>query len=309
MAAHPIKVVASRTGLSKDVIRVWESRYSAISPARADSGRRLYTNADIDRLLQLKSATVIGLRISDAAQMPQGELNKLLETETQVQQQTTHKLQLSETGESYLQDCIQAIEAFNPRKLDSMLASASVAMSIPRLLDELVAPLLVIIGERWHKGELRTAHEHMASSVVRRFLDNLRESAGLLADGPTIVVTTPSGQYHEMGALIAAVVAAAEGWKTVYLMPNVPSRDIAATVIQLDARALALSVAYPPEDPLIASELRFLKSQLPENILLFVGGQAAVSYLPLLEEVGAIYLESFNDIIEPLRTIRSNGES
>lgn len=72
MAAHLIKVVASRTGLSKDVIRVWESRYSAISPARADSGRRLYTNADIDRLLQLKSATVIGLRISDAAQMPQG---------------------------------------------------------------------------------------------------------------------------------------------------------------------------------------------------------------------------------------------
>lgn len=308
--AHPIKVVATRTGLSKDVIRVWERRYSAISPARADTGRRLYTDADIDRLLQLKKATAMGWRISDVAQLPQGELDKLLETELQGQQQALQPAPLetlsSETGDSYLQRCILAIEELNPWKLDSLLASASVAMSIPRLLDELVAPLLSTIGERWHRGELRVGHEHMASSVIRRFLDNLRETASIHADGPTILVTTPSGQNHEMGAMMAAVVAAVEGWKTIYLMPNMPARDIAAMAMQAGARALALSITYPPDDPLIASELRFLKRQIPEGVALFVGGQAAASYVAVLEEIGARHLTSFGDIIEPLRRMRSS---
>lgn len=309
--AHPIKVVATRTGLSKDVIRVWERRYSAISPARADTGRRLYTDADIDRLLQLKRATAMGWRISDVAQLPQGELDKLLEAELQGQQQALQPApgaaSLSETGDSYLQRCIRAIEELNPWQLDSLLASASVAMSIPRLLDELVAPLLTTIGERWHRGELRVGHEHMASSVIRRFLDNLRETASIQADGPTILVTTPSGQNHEMGAMMAAVVAAVEGWKTIYLMPNMPSRDIAAMAMQVEARALALSITYPPDDPLIASELRFLNRHIPEGVVIFVGGQAAASYMAVIEEIGAHCLTSFRDIIEPLRRMRGAG--
>jgi DNA-binding transcriptional MerR regulator/methylmalonyl-CoA mutase cobalamin-binding subunit len=309
--AHPIKVVATRTGLSKDVIRVWERRYRAISPARADTGRRLYTDADIDRLLQLKKATAMGWRISDVAQLPQGELDKLLDAELQGQQQGLQPgpavALSSETGGSYLQRCILAIEELNPWKLDSLLASASVAMSVPRLLDELVAPLLATIGERWHKGELRVGHEHMASSVIRRFLDNLRETASIHADGPTILITTPSGQNHEMGAMMAAVVAAVEGWKAIYLMPNMPARDIAAMALQAGARALALSITYPPDDPLIASELRFLQRNIPEGVALFVGGQAAASYAAVLEEIGAHHLTSFVDIIEPLRCMRSAG--
>ena len=44
---HPIQVVATRTGLSKDVIRIWERRYQAITPGRSDPGRRGYTPTPI----------------------------------------------------------------------------------------------------------------------------------------------------------------------------------------------------------------------------------------------------------------------
>jgi len=177
-------------------------------------------------------------------------------------------------------------------------------MPIPRLLDKLVAPLLMTIGERWHKGELRAGHEHLATSVIRRFLDNLRETAGMHAQGPTILVTTLSGQNHEMGAMMAAVAAAVAGWKVIYMMPNMPSRDIAAAALQVEACAVALSMTYPADDPQIAVELRFLREQLAEDVALFVGGQAAASYLPLLKQIGAIYLAKINDIIEPLGKYR-----
>jgi DNA-binding transcriptional MerR regulator/methylmalonyl-CoA mutase cobalamin-binding subunit len=303
---HPIKVVATRTGLSKDVIRVWEKRYQAVSPERSDAGRRLYADADIDHLLKLKQAISAGWRISDVAKLSKSELDKLVAAESQSTEIAGSGAARGEfdTGGSYLSRCLEAIEEMNPGKLDALLSAASVAMSIPRLLDDLVAPLLITIGERWHLGELRVGHEHLATSVIRRFLDNLRETASMHAEGPTIVVTTPSGQNHEMGAMMAAVAAAVAGWKVIYMTPNMPSREIVATALQVNARALALSMTYPADDPQIATELRFLRDQLPADVALFVGGQAAASYLPLLDQIGAVHLTKINDIIESLGAYR-----
>ena len=300
--AHPIKVVATRTGLSKDVIRVWEKRYQAVNPERSDTGRRLYADADIEHLLKLKQAIAAGWRISDVARLSASELDKLVAVESQQanQEHTAFATGEQDTGASYLARSLEAIEELNPGKLYSLLSSASVAMSIPRLLDELVAPLLAEIGERWHQGQLRVGQEHLATSVIRRFLDNLRETAAMQATGPVIVATTPTGQNHEMGAMMAAVAAAVAGWRVIYLKPSLPARDIVATVKQVQARAVALSVTYPADDPQIAIELRFLRDHLPENTAVFVGGQAAGSYLSVIEEVGAVQLSRFIDIVEAL---------
>jgi DNA-binding transcriptional MerR regulator/methylmalonyl-CoA mutase cobalamin-binding subunit len=304
---HPIKVVSLRTGLSKDVIRVWERRYEAISPGRSDSGRRLYSDADIDRLIKLKRVTSAGWRISDAASLTEDELDRLISEMTQQEQKDTDitgSVGQDDSCRDYLQECIKAVENLDAGKLASLLASASVALSIPKLLDGLVAPLLGEIGDRWHQGDLRIGNEHLASSVIRRFLDNLRESTGVYADGPVIIVTTPTGHSHEMGALMAAVAASTAGWKTVYLSPNLPSREIVASAIQLKARAVALSMIYPADNPVIVEELRFLREHLPEGVAIFLGGQAALSYMPVLNEIGAVYLTSFNDIFEPLARLR-----
>ena len=48
---HLIQVVNRRTGLSSDVIRVWEKRYQAVVSHRNDTNRRLYSDKDIDKLI------------------------------------------------------------------------------------------------------------------------------------------------------------------------------------------------------------------------------------------------------------------
>ena len=239
--------------------------------------------------------------------MSEDELDRLISEMIQQEQQhpdTAGLVEQDDNSRDYQQECIKAVENLDSRKLESLLASASVVMSIPKLLDELVAPLLGEIGERWHHGDLRVGNEHLASSVIRRFLDNLRETTGMYADGPAIIVTTPTGHSHEMGALMAAVAASTAGWKTVYLSPNLPSREIVASALQLKARAVALSMIYPADNPVIVEELRFLREHLPEGVSIFIGGQAALSYLPVINEIGAVHLTSFNDIIEPLARLR-----
>src|SRR3954470_12104334 len=67
VAVHPIQVVTRRTGLSADVIRAWEKRHGVVAPVRTATGRRLYSDADIERLRLLGRATLAGYSIRRAA--------------------------------------------------------------------------------------------------------------------------------------------------------------------------------------------------------------------------------------------------
>ena len=61
--AHPIAVAAERTGLTQDVLRVWERRYGAVKPKRGANGQRVYTDADLEQLRLLHAATHAGRSI------------------------------------------------------------------------------------------------------------------------------------------------------------------------------------------------------------------------------------------------------
>ena len=50
---HNIKYVSRITGLSPHTIRAWERRYTALSPDRTDTNRRLYSEEDVEKLLLL----------------------------------------------------------------------------------------------------------------------------------------------------------------------------------------------------------------------------------------------------------------
>jgi len=71
-----IGVVTKLTGLSIDVVRVWERRYGAVRPARSDGGTRLYSDADVLRLKRLRQAVDKGFGIGQVARFSETELTK-----------------------------------------------------------------------------------------------------------------------------------------------------------------------------------------------------------------------------------------
>ncbi|MEO9019251.1 MAG: MerR family transcriptional regulator, partial [Gemmatimonadaceae bacterium] len=75
---HPISVVSARTGLSHDILRVWERRYAAVLPSRRTGGQRLYTDSDVERLSILHAATQGGRSISSVAGLSTEALTALV---------------------------------------------------------------------------------------------------------------------------------------------------------------------------------------------------------------------------------------
>src|SRR5512140_1095660 len=75
---HPIGVVAERTGLTPDVLRVWERRYGVVEPRRSPGGQRIYSDADIERLALLHRATRGGHGISHVASLSTAKLEEIV---------------------------------------------------------------------------------------------------------------------------------------------------------------------------------------------------------------------------------------
>jgi DNA-binding transcriptional MerR regulator len=64
---YGIGAVARITGLTDHTIRVWERRYKAVVARRSETGRRIYTAANVEKLGLLKQLTDKGIAISKIA--------------------------------------------------------------------------------------------------------------------------------------------------------------------------------------------------------------------------------------------------
>lgn len=281
---YPIKVIARKTGLSLHVIRAWEKRYQVVHPERTDTNRRLYSENDLQHLSLLKQATDQGYNIGNIAGLPLAELQELVSDKPQIPESTTPPGPVT-SEQDYLEHCMQAILDFDAFRLETILLQASTALTQPQLIDEVVMPILIRIGEMWRQGTIRIMHEHMTSAVLKTFLSNLRNSYRPGLNAPIAIVTTPLGQVHELGALIAALVAAAQGWQVIYLGPNLPAEEITAAAVKKWAKAVLLSIVYPAEDPFLRQELEKLSMLLPERVKIIIGGRVAAHYQDISERI------------------------
>ena len=298
---HPIQVVSRKTGLSQHVIRAWERRYEAVNPDRTETGRRLYREEDVERLLLIQGALRGGRRIGDVAGLTRTELEALIRGDRPAQSSpTAPRSELVEEG-------IQAIRNLDADRLVRRIKMAAAKDGIQSVLESGIGPLMREVGHLWSRGELDPYHEHFASSAVKRVLQESMASVPVAPVAPVIVVATPAGQYHEIGALIAAVHAALQGWRVVYLGVDLPARDIATAALR-SARVIALSLVYPPDDQVLYRELEQLGSALGGKIPVLAGGAAAVSYGEVLDAIGAKRLSGLESMTARLTALAGEGE-
>jgi methanogenic corrinoid protein MtbC1 len=168
-----------------------------------------------------------------------------------------------------------------------------------------VVPLLEGIGRGWRVRSVSIAQEHLASAVIRRVLGWLLDVYQVKGVAPRLVVATPPGQVHELGALMVAVSAAAEGWAVTYLGTDLPVADLVGAAIETKARAVAISVVYALDDRDVATALRETRAGLPARVPLLLGGAAATT-IPLERELAGIVV--MNSLAELRALLREMGE-
>jgi MerR family transcriptional regulator, light-induced transcriptional regulator len=296
---HSLKAVVKQTGLSPFLIRAWERRYNAISPSRSDTKRRLYTNDDIIRLALLKKATQCGENIGNIANLANDDLRKIIGENSIMNNQfpiINEDGKNDLTANDYFSQALESIQESNFDEFEAKLMEASVALSFPSLLDQVISPLLDKVGTMWQNGELRIADEHRISAITRSFLGTYIKSDRRSVGNKCLVSTTPTGQFHELGALMASLSASVMGWRSIFLGPNLPPEEIAGSVKVNDASVLALSIIYPMDDPYLGSELVRLRRLIGNDIQILIGGRAAGNYASFIRDISATYVPNLDEL-------------
>ena len=301
---YPIKIVSQKSGLSVHTIRAWEKRYNIVQPDRTETNRRLYSENDILRLSLLRKATQDGHSISNVADLSIDDLMKILgEKDPQTNSPSTI---VAGYTENYLIQCLNNVQNFDAVALENTLMQASLDLTQPTLINTVIIPLMEQIGELWRNGSIRIMHEHLATAVIIPFLSNLRNTYRPNRNAQRIIVSTPLGQVHEIGALLVALVAASAGWQVVYLGSSLPAEEIAAAAINKNARVVVLSLVYPSSDPLIIHELEKLRNNLPSDTRVIVGGRVSNNYRESIAKIGLILVNDFTDFHSTLENIENN---
>lgn len=87
-------------------------------------------------------------------------------------------------------------------------------------------PLMHRVGDEWHAGRLSIAPEHLVSSILHDILAGAMRSLPNRHGAARVLVATPAGDRHAIGAVLVGAAAAMEGLQALYLGPDLPrARD------------------------------------------------------------------------------------
>jgi len=269
---YSIKAVSQATGLSIETLRAWERRYQVVEPRRDGNGRRAYEPDDVIRLRKLREATEQGHPISRLARLAEEELDGLLQSAREASEPATSVRSLGD-------QILAAAADYRPADCDQLLAMALALLPVSRVVSDVLAPTLVEVGERWHRGQLSIAQERIISSAVRKQLSSVLDTYSRIADGPVMVLSTPAGERHELGILMCALLAAAKNVRCHYLGPDLPAAELATYAARVRADVVVLSVLMSDDVAGMTSQLEQLAQLLPEQIEVWAGG-AALQHAP-----------------------------
>ena len=270
----PIGFVSRLSGLSPHLIRAWERRYRAITPSRSEGRHRLYRMSDLSKLKLLKQAVAGGHRISQIAHLDAASLSSIVHSSrNEFQDQNYEKLATPDVSR-YVQRCLSHVEAMNVRGLNETLEQAAIALPQLELLENVISPLLSLIGEQWQSGRMRIVQEHMAASLIQAFLQDRLYSRNPKEPLAHIAMATPRGQQCSLGLLMAAVIAASPEWQVHYFGANLPAEELAAAALAKKVQAVAISIVCHDGGSSSIAEISKLSRALKGKSRLFIGGRA-----------------------------------
>ncbi len=226
--------LAERTGVSVHVLRAWEKRYGLLAPERTPSGYRVYGPPHEAQVLAMQAHLRRGVSTAQAARAVRSGVSASAESGNLA----------ADAARRWREDLRVTLERFDEAGADAVLDALLQQVPLESAIRDVVMPYLADLGDRWVRGRITVAHEHFASSLLRRRLGVL--SAGWSSgNGPSVVLACPPGELHDLALLAFGVVLGRLGWRVRFLGGDTPIADIRYLSRRLKADLIVLAATRP----------------------------------------------------------------
>jgi DNA-binding transcriptional MerR regulator len=256
-----IGAVERDTGLSKDVLRMWERRYAFPQPLRDDHGERIYPPDQVAKLRTVKRLMDRGFRPGKIIGMAPADLDALAASATN---RAGH--------DDEIEAILELIRAHQLPELRQRLGQMLMRQGLQRFVTDTVGPLTVAVGDAWVRGEFAVFEEHLYTEQIQGVLRNAIASAQGHSKAPRILLTTFPSEQHRLGMLMVESLLVVDGATCIPLGTETPGAEIARAVgaHRVNVVALSFSAAFP--DRQAAAGLRELRASIPRDVEIWAGG-------------------------------------
>jgi DNA-binding transcriptional MerR regulator/methylmalonyl-CoA mutase cobalamin-binding subunit len=260
-----ISAVERETGLSKDVLRMWERRYGFPKPARDENGEREYSPADIAKLRAIKRLMDVGMRPGKLMAQSIEELNALGEMRA-----APRGLQLAPALE---RDVLALLQSHDTAGLQHTIGNLLMKQGMQTFVLETLTPLNRAVGDAWMRGELQVFEEHLYTEQLQVALRTAINASPRQSGTPRVLLTTFPSEQHGLGLLMVEALLVPEGVQCISLGTQTPLEDIRRAVLahKVHILALSFSAAFPLRQATDA--LATLRRQIPPQVTIWAGGE------------------------------------
>ncbi|MGZ8393398.1 MAG: MerR family transcriptional regulator [Nitrospira sp.] len=290
MNLHRIHRVAKLTGLSKDVIRVWERRFGVLKPTRGANRYRNYSDEDVALLRYLKEQLDAGGSIGDLARLGREELLNRLRAAS------PRASFIDNTFDRLLRELLSALDPFDRVMFEKRLNGAVAVVPFEEALHGILLPLQERVGQLWHDGHVNVAIEHYVTKQIQQKIFSAMNQLPVAEFGAKVVVACPPGEEHDIAALAVAYRCRVRGCRVYYLGANVPVAALTKLCheVEPDLTIVSFPLAFP--ETTATEIIRALAQEVSPASHLTVGGHGALamrehflkSHIDVLEDFAAL---------------------
>jgi DNA-binding transcriptional MerR regulator len=303
MNTHRIHIVAKLTGLSKDVIRVWERRFGLLKPTRGANRYRNYSDEDVALLRFLKEQLDAGGSIGELSKLGREEL---LERARASAPQVSF---VDNTFSRLLRELLSTLNPFNRVTFEKRLNGAVAVVPFEEALHGILLPLQEQVGQLWHEGHVNVALEHYVTKQIQQKIFSAMNQLPVAEFGAKVVVACPPGEEHDIAALAVAYRCRVRGCRIYYLGANVPIASLTNLCEQVDPDLTIISFPLALSEAKATELLQALAHEVNPVSHLAVGGHGALAMRDLFVQYNIMVLEDFAELDHRLDRLMRQSSS
>jgi DNA-binding transcriptional MerR regulator/methylmalonyl-CoA mutase cobalamin-binding subunit len=260
-----ISAVERETGLSKDVLRMWERRYGFPKPRRDENGERQYSVLEVGKLRAIKRLMDVGMRPGKIIQLSGEELNALADARASNARESL--------APALERDVLAMLHTHDVTALQHTFANLVMRQGMQKFVLDTVSPLNRAVGDAWMRGELQVFEEHLYTEQLQVSLRTAINAFPRQTGVPRVLLTTFPNEQHGLGLLMVEALLVPEGVQCISLGPQTPIEDIRRAAIAHKAHIVALSFSAAFQLRQATDALLTLRRQLPAHVTLWAGGE------------------------------------